>query len=268
MATEERNPKTTHIDQMSTLEMLRVMNEENALVAMAVDRAIPQIAETVDAITAAMENGGRLIYIGAGTSGRLGVLDASECPPTFGLERGRVVGIIAGGERCLTNAAEAEEDSAEKGVSDAQAVGLCDKDVLVGVSASGGAAYVCAALNYAKTVGAKTVSVTCNYQTKMGAIADISIEAVTGAEVVTGSTRLKAGTAQKLILNMLSTAAMIKIGRVRENLMINVRPTNEKLTKRCIAIIKELSGVDDERAAEALKKCNGSIRDALEWLKG
>lgn len=266
--TEKRNPRTMHIDKMSTTEILKVMNEENRRVNDALDEAIDEIALAVDAIVNAFENGGRLFYIGAGTSGRLGVVDAAECPPTFGVEKGLVIGIIAGGEKCMTQASENEEDKAESGRADIAAYNIDKNDVVVGISAAGNAAYVNEALKYAKSVGSATVGICCNKGTLIDKTADISICLDTGAEVITGSTRLKAGTAQKLVLNMLSTASMIKTGKVYENLMINLKPVNEKLEKRCKSIISEITGADNETSGKALVEANGNIRGAIEIIRG
>ena len=263
LKTEQRNPKSTHIDKMSTLDMVKLMSEENYVAVKAVEDAAQSIAEAVDAIAFSMENGGRLYYIGAGTSGRLGVLDASECPPTFGVSPDLVSGIIAGGYDCLVKASEGGEDSYENGVLDVKDR-LRAGDVIVGISAAGGAKYVLGALEWAKANGCVTVGVTSNADSLLAKNADIAIYTDTGAEVITGSTRLKAGTAQKLVLNILSTAAMVKTGRVYENLMINLRPTNEKLRRRVISIVCEIKNVDEDEAIALLDSNEWNIRKAVE----
>lgn len=266
LKTEMRNPKTMHIDKMETIDMIKAMNEENYVAVRAVEAASEDIARAVDAIAAAMEKGGRLIYIGAGTSGRLGVLDASECPPTFGVSYELVSGIIAGGNECLIKASEGGEDKRENGIADIESRAR-GGDVVVGISAAGGAAYVIGALDRAKELGCTTVGVTSNGDSALARIADICIFTDTGAEVVTGSTRMKAGTAQKLVLNALSTGAMIKTGKVYENLMINLRPTNEKLKRRVISIVREICGVEEKEAVELLDAANWEIRAAVEKFR-
>ena len=247
--TEMRNEKTMCLDKMSALEIVRAMNEEDKTVAYAVEKALPQIAKAVDGIVDSFERGGRLLYIGAGTSGRLGVLDASECPPTYGVPSDVVVGIIAGGYKTLTSAAENAEDNGVNGKSDLQNANVTERDTVVGISVAGDAEYVCSALSYAKEVGAKTVALTCNEDAKIAILADIAICTDTGADTVTGSTRLKAGTAHKMVLNMLSTASMVRTGKVIENLMINLLPTNIKLRDRCIRIVCELTDLSYDEAA-------------------
>lgn len=263
LKTEQRNPKSTHIDKMSTIDIVKLMNEESYVAVAAVERASESIAAAVDAITLSMNGGGRLFYIGAGTSGRLGVLDASECPPTFGVPYDLVNGIIAGGYDCLIRASEGGEDSYENGVRDVSER-LSAGDVIVGISAAGGAKYVLGALDKARELGCVTVAITSNAGSPLDKLADISIVTDTGAEVITGSTRLKAGTAQKLVLNILSTASMIKTGKVYENLMINLRPTNEKLRARVISIVREIKKLDEQSAVELLEANNWVIREALE----
>lgn len=266
LKTEMRNEKSMHIDEMDSLAIARLMNEENRNAVMAVETECEKIAQAIDAVAEAFKKKGRLIYIGAGTSGRLGVLDASECPPTFGVPYDQVIGIIAGGYERLVTAGENAEDIGENGVADLKAISLCEKDVVVGISASGGAAYVTEALRYAKSLGCVTVSVTSNAGSPMDKVADISISPDTGAEVITGSTRLKAGTAQKLILNMISTGAMIRSGYVYENLMINLKPSNKKLRDRVIRITMEISGAEREKAIDALEKADWDIRKAVTSL--
>lgn len=262
--TEKRNPKTTHIDQMSTMEMLQIINEENYNAVKAVEKELDHIGRAIDVITESMKNGGRLFYIGAGTSGRIGVIDAAECPPTYGVPAELVTGIIAGGNDCMFRASENAEDSEEKGQRDVVRNGIKAGDVLVGISAAGGAAYVLGAMKKAKEIGCTTIGLTCNAQTPVDKAGDISICTDTGAEVVTGSTRMKAGTAQKLVLNMLSTCAMIKTGKVYENMMINLAPTNIKLRDRMIRIVMEILGCGYEEGEKRLEENNWKIRKAVE----
>jgi N-acetylmuramic acid 6-phosphate etherase len=264
LKTEMRNEASMHIDRMDTLSMMRLISEENMNAARAVDAVLDKIAEVCDAVANAFENGGRLFYIGAGTSGRLGVIDAAECPPTFGVPRGQVIGIIAGGEKCMVQAAENEEDNAEAGKKDLQKYDFCEKDIVIGISASGGAAYVVGALEYANRLGAVSVSLSSNADTPMERVAKIAIVVDTGAEVITGSTRMKSGTAQKLVLNMISTGAMVRTGKVYENMMINLRPSNIKLRARMIRIVCEILHCNAEEA-EALLEANGwSIKEAVQ----
>lgn len=267
LKTEMRNEASRHIDKMDTLSMLRLMQEENKNAVEAVGRAVGEIAAACDEIAARMQKGGRLFYIGAGTSGRLGVMDAAECPPTFGVSTSEVVGIIAGGEKCMMRAAEAEEDSPEAGERDLAANGLTEKDSVIGISASGGAAYVVGALQYAERVGAYTVSLSSNRGTPIERVARHAIVIDTGAEVITGSTRMKSGTAQKLVLNMISTSVMIKTGKVYENMMINLRPTNRKLRARMIRIVGEITGASPEVSERLLCENGFSIRKAASAFK-
>lgn len=266
--TEERNQSTMHLDQMSALEIAQAMNRENANSVAALEPVLLQVAEAVDAITVAFSKGGRLFYIGAGTSGRLAVVDAAECPPTFGVPQGQVVGICAGGIKTLVSASENIEDDPDEGVEELKSRDLCADDVVVGISASGGAAYVCNALTYAKELGCATVSISSNPQSKLAKIARIAISPDTGPEVLTGSTRLKAGNAQKMILNMLSTGAMVRSGYVYENLMINLKPTNIKLRGRVIRIVREITDTQEEEAIALLEQSNWVIRDAIRIWKG
>lgn len=266
LKTEMRNPRTTHIDKMQTAEMLLVMQEENERAAAAIRTELSAIGEAVDAITARLAAGGRLFYIGCGTSGRLGVLDAAECPPTYGVPYGLVNGIIAGGDGALRRASEGAEDSYEAGISDLSAHGLSEKDAVIGISVAGGASYVLGAFSVAKEVGALTVALTCNPDTPIEQKADIAIHPDTGEEVITGSTRMKAGSAHKMILNMISTAVMVKLGHVYENLMINLRPSNKKLRARMIGIVADLSSVDEGVAERALEENDFVIRAALRAL--
>lgn len=265
--TEMRNSATRHIDKANTATMLRLMQAENENAAKAVGEAICSIAMVVDKCFERMKCGGRLFYIGCGTSGRLGVLDASECPPTFGVEEGVVVGIIAGGDRALRYAAEGTEDNLELAAEDLKAYNLSEKDCVIGVSASGGAAYVIGGLKYAASVGAYTASLTSNDHTAIAAVSQNEIVTDTGAEVITGSTRMKAGTAQKLVLNMISTSLMIKLGYVYQNLMINLEPSNVKLKRRMIDIVMEITGVTEEKAETELDCNDWKIRAAVEKIK-
>ncbi|MFA7637106.1 MAG: N-acetylmuramic acid 6-phosphate etherase [Monoglobales bacterium] len=267
LKTEMRNELTTHIDKMSTLEMLQIINNEDRKVIDAVNACLPQIAKAVDAVADAFNRGGRLFYIGAGTSGRLGVIDAAECPPTYGVPREQVQGIIAGGLKTMAQASENEEDNREAGINDFMERGLKKEDVVLGISVAGGAAYVIGALEKAKEIGCTTIGLTGNEGSKISQIADISIAPDTGAEVITGSTRMKAGTAQKLILNMISTCSMIKTGKVYENLMINLRPVNEKLTDRMVRIVVEILGYDYDRAKAKLEEYDWNIRKLVEGEK-
>lgn len=259
LKTEMRNEKTTHIDQMDTLSQLRIMNEENETAVKAVEATLPQIERAVQAITAAFQRRGRLFYIGAGTSGRLGVLDASECPPTFGVDNDMVIGIIAGGDRALRQAGEKAEDDPLAGIRDLQEYRVNEKDVVVGISASGGAAYVVNAIEYANAIGCQTVAVTSNEGSPLDNVARLSICTDTGAEVITGSTRLKAGTAQKLVLNMLSTVSLIRCGYVYENMMVNLKPSNEKLKKRMVRIVCSILDCDEQTARDRLESHHWNI---------
>ena len=262
LKTEGRNPNTMNIDKVSTLEAMRLMNEENKRVPEAIDTQLEQIAQAVDIIAAAIEQGGHLIYVGAGTSGRLGVVDASECPPTFGVDHQLVRGIIAGGEGAMFRAVENAEDSEDWGRRAIDEDGVQAGDVVVGISAAGRAPFVLGALKRAREIGATPIGLTCNPDSLFVPLCDVTIAPYVGPEVISGSTRLKAGTAQKLVLNMLSTGAMIKTGKVYSNLMINVKPTNEKLWERATRIIMQIADIDHDRAGELLKK-HGSIRAAL-----
>lgn len=266
LKTEGRNQNTLHIDEMSTLDMVTVMNNENRVVEDAIATQLPEIAAAVDIITEALNRGGHLIYIGAGTSGRLGVVDASECPPTFGVDYDLVRGIMAGGEGAMFRAVEGAEDNEALGAHDIEADGVTACDVVVGLSASGGAPYVLGALKKARELGAIPLGITCNPDSRMHPLCDVTIAPFVGPEVITGSSRLKAGTAQKLVLNMLSTGAMVKTGKVVGNLMVNVRPTNVKLRDRCIRILMELGSCDRE-TAEVLIDKHGDIRKSLAELE-
>jgi N-acetylmuramic acid 6-phosphate etherase len=266
LPTESRNPLTEHIDELPTLEMLRVINNEDAKVAAAVAAVLPEIAKAVDEIATRINDGGRLFYIGAGTSGRLGVLDASEIPPTFSVPSTLVQGIIAGGDSALRKSSESSEDSAEQGAADLAAAGFTGQDTLVGIAASGRTPYVLGAFQHANPLGALTIALTCVPNSQMAALADISIAPVTGPEVITGSTRLKAGTATKLVLNMISTGVMIKTGAVYGNLMVNMQTTNAKLVDRAQRIIMAATGIDQPAAAVLLEK-SGTIKTAIVMQK-
>ena len=263
MITEGRNPASQNIDELSTEAMLRVINDEDKKVALAVEAIVPQIAQVVDAITHAFSTGGRLIYCGAGTSGRLGILDASECPPTFGTPRSQVVGLIAGGHTAILQAVENAEDNVEQGAQDLRDIEFNASDVLVGIAASGRTPYVLGALGYARQQGAFTAALTCNPNSPMSQAADVALTPVVGPEVVTGSSRMKAGTAQKLVLNMLTTGAMIRSGKVYGNLMVDVEATNQKLVQRQVNIVKQATDCDDATAQQALAACNGHCKTAI-----
>jgi len=261
--TEETNSKTRDIDRSSTLEIVRLINEEDKTVAEAVSRVLDRVAEAVDLIVERLASGGRLIYVGTGTSGRLGVLDASECPPTFGVSTDLVRGVIAGGYDALHRSVEAAEDDPEQAALDLQSLGVSAQDVVVGISASGNTPYTLGAVEYANRIGAATVAVTCNPDSRMAAAAGVSIAPVVGPEVIAGSSRMKAGTAQKMILNMLSTATMIKLGLVFSNLMSNLRATNEKLRRRARAILAEEAGISSEEAGRVFEAAGEDLRVAL-----
>lgn len=263
MVTESRNPASAEIDTLSTLEMLQVINQEDQKVALAVSKVIPQIAQAVDAITNAFATGGRLIYMGAGTSGRLGILDASECPPTYGSNPDMVVGLIAGGHKAILKAVENAEDSRDLAQQDLRELQLNERDVVVGIAASGRTPYVLGGLEYATQIKATTVSIACNPSSPMASAADIAILPVVGAEVVTGSSRMKAGTAQKLVLNMLTSGAMIRSGKVFGNLMVDVEATNAKLIQRQTNIVVEATGVTSEEAERALTQCERHCKTAI-----
>ena len=266
-ATEQRNSRSRGLDLKSTAQILRVLNAEDARVAKAVARAIPQIANAAETIAATLQRAGRLIYVGAGTSGRLGALDAAECPPTFGIAPNKVIALIAGGRRALTHSVEGAEDSAADGARDLAAKKLSSRDVVVGLAASGTTPYVLGALDYARRRRATTVCVTCNARSPLARLAEIPIVVKTGPEALTGSTRLKAGTAQKMVLNMLSTAAMVRLGYVYDNWMINVARTNRKLERRALGILEAAARATPAQARRALAAACGDLRVALVMLK-
>ena len=263
LITEQRNPNSMHVDSLSALEIVQLMNKEDKQVPLAIEKCLPQIAQAVECIVAAFQQGGRLVYIGAGTSGRLGVLDASECPPTFGVSPEMVKGIIAGGERALRHPIEGAEDSKAQAEVDLQTIQLSSKDVLVGIAASGRTPYVIGALEYAKSLGSVTVSIASNPNSAMANIVDIAIDTVVGPEVLTGSSRLKSGTAQKLVLNMLTTASMILMGKCYQNLMVDVQASNEKLKARAIRIVMQATDCDKALAEETLKQADQNAKLAI-----
>lgn len=263
LITEQRNPNSMHVDSLSALEIVQLMNEEDKQVPLAIEKCLPQIAQAVECIVAAFQQGGRLVYIGAGTSGRLGVLDASECPPTFGVSPEMVKGIIAGGERALRHPIEGAEDSKAQAVVDLQTIQFSSKDVLVGIAASGRTPYVIGALEYAKSLGSVTVSIASNPNSAMANIVDIAIDTVVGPEILTGSSRLKSGTAQKLVLNMLTTASMILMGKCYQNLMVDVQASNEKLKARAIRIVMQATDCDKAIAEETLKQADQNAKLAI-----
>ncbi len=265
--TEQRNPKTMHLDKMTALEAVTAMNNEDKTVAYAVEKALPEIAQAVEFVVDSFQKGGRLIYVGAGTSGRLGVLDASECPPTFGVDYNQVIGVMAGGRDAMFRAAEGAEDSGEQGVKDMVNVAVSDKDTVVGISVSGDASYIYEALACAKNVGAHTVALSGNPINRISQQADITIVTDTGAEALTGSTRLKAGTAHKMVLNMLSTVAMVRTGKVKENLMVNVAPTNVKLFDRAARICDTLTGMGVAAAKAELAKGRSIVEIVEDYQK-
>ena len=263
IATEQRNPNTMHIDTLSTLDMIKLINQEDHRVAEAVAEVTDKIAEAVDVIADRLAKGGRLIYCGAGTSGRLGILDAVECPPTYSTDPEMVQALMAGGYPAIFKAVEGAEDSKELGVQDMKNINFAAGDVLVGIAASGRTPYVLGCMEYAKELGAPTVSVTCCPGSVLDNFADIGIAPCPGPEVITGSTRMKSGTAQKMVLNMLSTGSMIKLGKVYGNLMVDVKPSNEKLIRRCVTIVVNATGCDDATATAALEACGYRPKTAI-----
>lgn len=266
--TEQENPRTAKIDEASTLDALRLINDEDKLVAEAVERVLPQIAEAVDRIVERMKTGGRLFYTGTGTSGRLGVLDASEIPPTYGVSYDLVQGIIAGGWDALYKASEASEDDREAGIRDIKKRGVTAKDAVVGIAASGRTPYTIGAVEHAREIGCFTACIVCTPESQIEKAAEVAIVPVVGPEAITGSTRMKAGTAQKMVLNMISTAAMIRLGYVRGNRMTNVKPSNEKLKDRSLRILMAETGLDETAAGELIETAGGDLRVALVMHKG
>ncbi|MDN8543363.1 N-acetylmuramic acid 6-phosphate etherase [Erwinia sp. DT-104] len=263
LISETRNADTMDLDSLSTLEMVTKFNDQDATVAAAVRRTLPQVAQAVDAAAASLQEGGRLIYMGAGTSGRLGVLDASECPPTFGVPHGLVVGVIAGGPGALLKAVEGAEDDEQLGVSDLQALKLTPQDMVVGLAASGRTPYVIGALRFARQSGCRTAAISCNPDSPIAHEAAIAISPVVGPEALTGSTRLKSGTAQKLVLNMISTGAMVKIGKVYQNLMVDMQATNVKLVDRACRMVCQATGCEREEAERALRQTAYEVKTAI-----
>lgn len=261
--TEQENSNTTSIDQVSTLEALRLINDEDKLVAAAVEKVLPEVAAAVDEIVKRLQDGGRLFYVGTGTSGRLGVLDASEIPPTYGVSYDLVQGIIAGGYEALYKATEASEDNKEQGVEDLKKRDVNEKDAVVGIAASGRTPYTIGAVEYARSIGAFTACIVCNPESAITKAVDIAIVPVVGPEAITGSTRMKAGTAQKLVLNMISTAAMIRLGYVKGNRMTNMKPANEKLKDRSLRILIAETGLDESAAEKLMSEAGGDLRVAL-----
>ncbi|MDF1892915.1 N-acetylmuramic acid 6-phosphate etherase [Rahnella contaminans] len=266
LVSETRNPETMNLDEMSTLELVTCFNQQDRKVPEAIQKVLPEIAKAVDSAAASFKAGGRLIYLGAGTSGRLGVLDASECPPTFGVPHGMVVGLIAGGPGAMLKAVEGAEDSETLGVEDLKNLNLTDKDTVVGLAASGRTPYVIGALRYATDLGCATVAISCNPDSPIAREANIEISPVVGPEALTGSTRLKSGTAQKLVLNMISTGAMVKTGKVYQNLMVDVKATNVKLVDRACRIVVEATGASCADAEQALSQTGFDVKPAILML--
>ncbi|MEQ9865367.1 N-acetylmuramic acid 6-phosphate etherase [Pectobacterium aroidearum] len=266
LVSETRNPATMALDQLPTLEMMHAFNQEDRKVPEAIAQVLPAIAEAVDLATASLQAGGRLIYLGAGTSGRLGVLDASECPPTFGVPHGLVIGLIAGGPGALLKAVEGAEDDPALGEADLKALDLTAVDMVIGLAASGRTPYVIGALRYARDVGCRTAAISCNPHSPIAQEAQVAISPVVGPEALTGSTRLKSGTAQKLVLNMISTGVMVKLGKVYQNLMVDVKATNVKLLDRACRIVVEATGAEREKARQALVLADNEVKPAILML--
>ncbi|WP_161324773.1 N-acetylmuramic acid 6-phosphate etherase [Enterococcus faecalis] len=267
LTTEARNEATKKIDQVSTLEMVTVINQEDQKVAQAIEKVLPQIAAAIDAAAERFKKGGRLIYCGAGTSGRLGALDAIELTPTYSVSPERAFGILAGGEKAMYQAIEGAEDSKELAIEDLTQHQLTARDVVIAIAASGRTPYAVSAIEYGKKVGALTISVTCNNQSPMNQLAEIGIAPIVGPEVITGSTRMKAGSAQKMVLNMFSTGIMVKVGNIYQNLMVNVQPTNEKLIQRATNIIKEAAEIEESQAKEYLEAAQLEVAPAIVMAK-
>ncbi|GEN54483.1 N-acetylmuramic acid 6-phosphate etherase [Halobacillus faecis] len=267
LTTEQRNERTKNMDEMTTSEILKVMNEEDHKVAEAVKRVLPAITKAVDHISASLKKGGRLFYVGAGTSGRLGILDASECPPTFQVDPDMVQAVMAGGGSAFTKAKENSEDDAAQGETDLKTKKLTSDDIVVGITASGRTPYPIGALRHARSVGAYTISLSCNHRSEISDYADCPIEVVVGPEVLTGSTRLKAATAHKMVLNMMSTTAMVKLGKVYENLMVDVHASNHKLRERAKSILMECTSATYEEAEDTLKRAKLQVKPAIVMLK-
>lgn len=263
LETEQRNSRTMEIDTLSTLEMVRLINREDQAVIDAIERVTPQIAAAIDAIVLRLQKGGRLIYVGAGTSGRLGVLDASECLPTFGVGEESVLALIAGGDRALRHPVEAAEDQEDAAIADLAAVALSGNDILCAIASSGRTPYALSALQYAKSLGAATISLASVSESKIGKVADYPIEVIVGAEVITGSTRMKAGSAQKMVLNMLSTGTMVKLGKVYQNLMVDLRATNQKLIERARQMVVMATDIDYDKASQLLEAADYHVKSAI-----
>ena len=261
--TEKRNINTMNLDELSTVEIIAKINQEDKKIADCVEPAIAEIGKATDFVVGSIKSGGRLIYMGAGTSGRLGILDASECPPTYGVPFDMVIGIIAGGDKAIRKAVEGAEDSKELAVKDLKKIGFNEKDTLVGLAASGRTPYVIGGLEYARSIGAKTAAISCVQGAKISDMADAKIEVIVGAEAVTGSTRMKAGPAQKMVLNMISTTAMVKIGKVYQNLMVDVATTNEKLKVRALNIVSEATGIEKESSKKLLEDSGYDVKVAI-----
>ena len=266
IATENRNENTINLDQMSSLEIITEMNREDALIAFAIQPHLPNISKVIEYCIGAIQQGGRIIYMGAGTSGRLGVLDAAECPPTFGVSADLVVGLIAGGEGAFIKAREGSEDSAELGKQDLIQIGLNERDIVIGLAASGRTPYVLGGLSYAQELGCHTAAISNTYHSKIGEVAQIAVDVPVGAEVLTGSTRLKSGTAEKMILNMISTATMVGLGKAYQNLMVDVMQTNEKLRNRAENIVMEATGVERSVARATIDIAKGSCKVAITMI--
>lgn len=263
LVTEARNPASADLDRLSTIDFVRLVNSEDATLAKAVADQAQEIAMAIDLIADRLAGGGRLIYVGAGTSGRLGVLDASECPPTFSADPKQVIGLIAGGSKALQRAVEGAEDSGEQGASDLHDINLCQRDVVVGITASGYTPYVIGALNFAKQAGAGTVGLSCNPGSPVSETVEVGIAVAAGPEVLSGSTRMKAGTATKMVLNMLTTGAMVKLGKTYGNLMVDLQATNNKLVQRSISIVQQLTDLSEADARELLESCGGELKTSI-----
>lgn len=263
LSTEARNPDSMNLDVMSPLEIVTLMNHEDARAVASVTEVLPQVATAIEWATEALRSGGRIVYMGAGTSGRLGVLDAVECPPTFGVSPDMVVGLIAGGEGAFIKAVEGAEDSVQLGEDDLRGIHVSERDVVIGLAASGRTPYVIGGLTYARNLGCKTVAIACNRGSQVGQTAELAIEPVPGPEVLTGSTRLKAGTVQKLILNMISTGSMVQVGKVYQNLMVDVQQTNEKLVTRAQNIVMAATECTRDEAIAALERAEGHVKTAV-----
>ncbi len=263
LVSENQNPETMDIDLVDTIDVIKQINHQDHKVAEAIKKIVPQLAESVDEIVKSFNHGGRLIYLGAGTSGRIGVLDAVECVPTFGVEPGMVIGLMAGGESAMYRAKEGIEDQFDEGEKDLIKIELNSKDVVVGIAASGRTPYVIGALDYAKKVGAKTIALSCNAKAEIASHAEIALLPIVGPEALTGSTRMKSGTAQKMVLNILSTASMIRVGKSYHNLMVDVKATNEKLYARGTRMLMQVTGITEEDATETLVQAGGLVKVAI-----